>query len=211
MDELDLLFDCRLVWPNGRLYMVRLLRLANGYYFSTGWPEFIRSNGIVHGDYLTFTLVDVGTFNVKRYDMGTHCPRRETSIVIVEDDDKEGSYSPDIDTSDDYEPSETESDSSNRDEYEDDTGALNVNGYPTFVISLTQKNINRTLEIPHGFCKCHIRMGPTLSPRIFVGRRGDMGGYIQPQRVEDMGEARVGSIQTRSQYDGRSAMPFQDC
>ncbi|XP_042041109.1 uncharacterized protein LOC121786536 [Salvia splendens] len=82
MDELDLLFDCRLVWPNGRLYMVRLLRLANGYYFSTGWPEFIRSNGIVHGDYLTFTLVDVGTFNVKRYDMGTHCPRRETSILL---------------------------------------------------------------------------------------------------------------------------------
>ncbi|KAG6421387.1 hypothetical protein SASPL_117938 [Salvia splendens] len=61
----DLPFDCRLVWPKGIRYVVRLLKLAKGFYFSTGWPEFIRANGIEHGDYLTFTLVDAGTFNVK--------------------------------------------------------------------------------------------------------------------------------------------------
>lgn len=81
------------------------------------------------------------------------------SILVVEDDDEEGCYFANIDTSDDYVPSETETDSTNNDEFEDDSGALDVDGYPTFAISLTPTNINRTIEIPYGFWQRHIPMG----------------------------------------------------
>ncbi|XP_042006149.1 putative B3 domain-containing protein Os03g0619850 isoform X2 [Salvia splendens] len=70
----DLPFDCRLVWPNGIRYRVRILKLANGFFFSSGWREFVRATGVVHDDHLTFTLVDVGIFNVKRFDSETHFP-----------------------------------------------------------------------------------------------------------------------------------------
>ncbi|XP_047961463.1 B3 domain-containing protein REM20-like [Salvia hispanica] len=168
----DLPFDCRLVWPNRVRHIVRILKLANGFYFCTGWPQFVHANGIEHGDYLTFTLVDVGTFNVRRYDMGTHCPRRMISIVIVEDDNLEECYSPDVDTSDDYCPSEVETDSSQDDDYEDDSGALDVDGYPTFVLTLTKTNINRTIEIPYRFWQRHIRMG-ALEAAVFLLAEGE--------------------------------------
>lgn len=93
-------------------------------------------------------------------------------ILVVEDDDIEGSYSPDIDSSDDYVPSETESDSSNGDDYEDDTGALDVDGRPTFVVSLNRSNINRTLEIPYGFWKRHIPMGALKAPIFLLADGG---------------------------------------
>ncbi|KAG6387511.1 hypothetical protein SASPL_152703 [Salvia splendens] len=48
--------------------------LDTGFYFSTGWRDFVRATGVGHGDHLTFTLVDVGIFNVKRFDRATHCP-----------------------------------------------------------------------------------------------------------------------------------------
>ncbi|KAG6392829.1 hypothetical protein SASPL_147057 [Salvia splendens] len=82
-----------------------------------------------------------------------------TAGRLVEDDDVEGSYSPDIDTSDDYVPSETESATTMDDDYVDDSRALNIDGFPTFFISLTPTNINRSLEIPYGFWQCHIPMG----------------------------------------------------
>ncbi|KAL1546137.1 B3 domain-containing protein REM20-like [Salvia divinorum] len=34
----------------------------------------LRDNRIVHGDFLTFMLVDVGKFQVERYNPGTRCP-----------------------------------------------------------------------------------------------------------------------------------------
>ncbi|KAG6391012.1 hypothetical protein SASPL_148758 [Salvia splendens] len=154
----DLPFDCRLVWPNGIRYRVRILKLANGFFFSSGWREFVRATGAVHGDHLTFTLVNVGIFNVKRFDSATHCPP-QGDVDVVEDDDVEGSYSPDIDTSDDYVPSENESETTMDDDYVDDSGALNIDGFPTFIISLTPTNINRSLEIPYGFWQRHIPMG----------------------------------------------------
>lgn len=93
-------------------------------------------------------------------------------IVVVEDLDVEGSYSPDIDSSDDYVPSEAETDSSNGDEYEDDSGVLNVDGYPTFMISLTPTNINRTIEIPYGFWQRHVPMGTLKAPVRLVAEGG---------------------------------------
>ncbi|KAG6427782.1 hypothetical protein SASPL_112029 [Salvia splendens] len=154
----DLLFDCRLVWPNGIRYRVRILKLANGFFFSSRRREFVRATGVVHGDHLTFTLVDVRIFNVKRFDSATHCPP-QGDVDVVEDDDVEGSYSSDIDTSDDYVQSKTESETTMDDDYVDNSGALNVDGYPTFVILLTPTNINRSIEIPYGFWQCHIPLG----------------------------------------------------
>ncbi|KAG6394946.1 hypothetical protein SASPL_145537 [Salvia splendens] len=154
----DLPYDCRLVWPNGIRYRVRILKLAYGFFFTSGWREFVRATGVVHGDHLTFTLVDVGDLNVKRFDSATHCPP-QGDIDVVEDDDVEGSYSPDIETSDDYVPSETESETTMDDDYVDDRRALNIDGFPTFVISLTTIHMSRSIEIPYGFWQRNIPMG----------------------------------------------------
>ncbi|KAL1560096.1 B3 domain-containing protein REM1-like [Salvia divinorum] len=146
----DLPFECRLVMPNGKGWTVRILRIASGCHFCVGWLEFRRDNRIAHGDNLTFTLVDVGTFQVKRYSMGTGCPPR-TDIEMVEDEEADEVYSLDIDTSDDYKSSETEIDTSDDADYIEDRDALNTDGYPTFMVKLTRSNLNRTLEIPFGF------------------------------------------------------------
>ncbi|KAG6419003.1 hypothetical protein SASPL_121211 [Salvia splendens] len=144
-----------LVWTNGIRYRVRILKLANGFFFTSGWREFVLATGVVHGDHLTFTLVDVGDFNVKRFDSATHCQPQGD----VDDDDVEVSYSPDIETSDDYVPSETESETTMDDDYVDDSRALNIDGFPTFVISLTTMHISRSIEIPYGFWQRNIPMG----------------------------------------------------
>ncbi|KAG6399969.1 hypothetical protein SASPL_141457 [Salvia splendens] len=154
----DLPFDCRLVWPNGVRYTVRILKLSNGFFFSSGWREFVRATNVIHGDHLTFTLVDVGVFNVKRFDSATHCPPQGDVDVVV-DDDEADCYSPDIDMSDDYVPSDIESDTTVDEDYADDSGALSIDGNPTFVIELTQTNIDRSIEIPLCFWNRHIPMG----------------------------------------------------
>ncbi|XP_042009241.1 B3 domain-containing protein REM8-like [Salvia splendens] len=168
-DELP--FDCRLVWSNGMRFIVRILKIANGFYLSTGWREFVRATGVVHGDHLTFTLVDVGIFNVKRFDSASHCPP-QGDVDVVEDDDVEGSYSPDIDTSDDYVPSENESDTTVDEDYVDDSGALNIDGLPTFIISLNQANINGSLEIPYGFWLRNIPLGAVKAGAYLVIEQG---------------------------------------
>ncbi|KAL1553427.1 B3 domain-containing protein-like protein [Salvia divinorum] len=66
----DLPFQCKLVMSNGTRWTVRNLRIASGCHFHVGWPEFRRDIELEHGDKLTFTLVDVGTFHVKRYKTG---------------------------------------------------------------------------------------------------------------------------------------------
>ena len=70
----ELPFDCRLVMPKGRQWRVRLLRIASGCHFHAGWADFRIVNNIVHNDFLTFTMVDVGVFHVKRYKPNTGCP-----------------------------------------------------------------------------------------------------------------------------------------
>ncbi|XP_042016098.1 uncharacterized protein LOC121764084 [Salvia splendens] len=164
----DLPFDCRLVWPNGSRYMVRILKLDTGFYFSTGWRDFVRATGVGHGDHLTFTLVDVGIFNVKRFDRATHCPPQGD----VDDDDVEGSYAPDMDTSDEYVPSETETDTTMDEEYVDDSRALNIDGYPTFEFTLNSTTINQRLEIPYSFWQRHIPMGAIQAGVYLVTERG---------------------------------------
>ncbi|KAG6389188.1 hypothetical protein SASPL_150647 [Salvia splendens] len=124
----DLLFDYRLIWPNGIRY--------------------------------------------RRFDSATHCPL-QGDVDVVEDDDLEGSYSPDIDTSDDYVLSKTESETTMDDDYVDDIGALNVDGYPTFVISLTPTNINRNIEIPYGFWQRHIPLG-AIKAVVYLVTEGRM-------------------------------------
>ncbi|KAG6399966.1 hypothetical protein SASPL_141454 [Salvia splendens] len=132
--------------------------LGHGFFFASGWRYFVRATGIVNGDLLTFTLVDVGIFNVKRFDSETHCPP-QGDVDVVEDDNVEGSHGPDIDSSDNYMPSGTESKTTMDEDYVDDSRALNIDGFPTFVVTLTPTNINRRLEIPYGFWQRHIPMG----------------------------------------------------
>ncbi|XP_042059705.1 B3 domain-containing protein REM5-like [Salvia splendens] len=154
----DLPFDCRLVWPNGTRYSVRILKLEHGFYFTSEWSNFVRATRVVHGDHLIFTLVGAGIFNVRRFDRYTNCPP-QGDMEVIEDDGVDENDSPGIDTSDEYVPSENESESTGDEDYVDDSRALNVDGIPTFVISLTPSNINRRLEIPYWFWQRHIPMG----------------------------------------------------
>ncbi|KAL1559252.1 B3 domain-containing protein REM1-like [Salvia divinorum] len=161
----DLPFQCRLVMPNGTKWSVRLLRIENGCHFWGGWAEFVADNCIQHHDYLTFTLVDVGTFHVKRYDFGSGCPLRD-DYELVADDEILDIHSPDIYTSDDYEPSESEIDTEEDYKFVEKHDALQGDGYLTFVIALTMSNIKRTLEISFGFWAQHICMA-SLQVSVF--------------------------------------------
>ncbi|KAG6430818.1 hypothetical protein SASPL_108891 [Salvia splendens] len=115
-----------------------------------GWPEFVRDNLFKHEVFLTVTLVDVGIFNVKRYDFRTGLPPRWDGEDIANGDTDDSPTAPDVDSSDDYQPSETETDSFDNSEYEDDQGALDVDGCPTFVVTITTSHLDCTLEIPFG-------------------------------------------------------------
>ncbi|KAG6411511.1 hypothetical protein SASPL_129594 [Salvia splendens] len=151
----ELPFDCRLVMARGRQWPVHLLRIASGCHFHVGWAQFRIHNRIVHEDLLTFTLVDVGVFQVKRYK------------GAVDDEVSDNSYTEDVDTSDEYEPSETEADSSDDDDYASDAGVLEDDGCPTFTVTLSRANISRTLEIPYAFWQRHIRMAALFDPVYF--------------------------------------------
>ncbi|KAG6436359.1 hypothetical protein SASPL_101255 [Salvia splendens] len=177
----DLPFDCRLVMPNGSRWPVRLLKIASGCHFCVGWSEFWHGNNIFHGEKLTFTLVDMGIFHVKRYKSGTGCPPRGdleseslvkmllfsffqfkniavcialthiSEIALTEEEEDDEVYTPDIESSDDYAPSDVESESADDSDYDDDRGALDDDEYPTWTLKLTKSNTKRTIEIPLTF------------------------------------------------------------
>ncbi|KAL1568936.1 B3 domain-containing protein REM1-like [Salvia divinorum] len=163
----ELPFDCRLVMPNGVTWTVRLLKIASGAHFQVGWAEFRRDNRLHHGDFLIFTLVDVGTFRVKRYNMSSGCAPR-SDLEMVHEYDIEEIYSPNLDSSDDYEPSDIGEDTDDDDDYVAERGALDMDGYPTFMVTLTKTHMNRTLEIPNGFWKKHIRMSALQATIYFL-------------------------------------------
>ncbi|XP_042032421.1 uncharacterized protein LOC121779154 [Salvia splendens] len=175
-------FDCRLVWPNGIRYRVRIVKLGHGFFFTSGWRDFVRATGVGQGDHLTFTLVDAGVFDVKRYASETQChPPEDVDdtyihtlilFVVVEDDALEGSHGPDIDTSEEYVPSGTESETTMEEEYVDNSRALTIDGVPSFEIMLNSENINRRLEIPYGFWQRHIPIGAIQGGLYLVTERG---------------------------------------
>ncbi|KAG6383868.1 hypothetical protein SASPL_156363 [Salvia splendens] len=66
--------------------------------------------------------------------------------------DSDHSDAPDVDTSDDYVPTQSEGgDSSDGDDYASDAGVLDEDGCPTFTVTLDSSNINSTLEFPMAF------------------------------------------------------------
>ncbi|KAG6406154.1 hypothetical protein SASPL_133753 [Salvia splendens] len=166
----QLTFDCRLIMPHGRSWPVRLLNIASGCHFHTGWTEFRLSNNIIHDDVLTFTMVDAGIFHVKCYNPRTGCPRLS--------DLQEGVYGAsdhsDVpSTSDDYVPSDTDGgDSSDEDEYAPDPGVLPDDGCSTFTVTLDSSNMSRSLEIPMAFWRRHIQMISLQDP-VYFNVNGD--------------------------------------
>ncbi|KAG6429546.1 hypothetical protein SASPL_107598 [Salvia splendens] len=175
----ELPFDCRLVWPNGIRYRVRMLKLGHGFFFASGWRDFVRETGVLHGDTLTFTLVGSGIFNVKRFNSETHCPP-QGDVHVVEDDEGEGSHAMDIETSEEYVPSGTESETTFDDDYADDSRALQIDGFPTFAVTLTSSNINRRFEIPYGFWQRHIPNGALHAGVYLSTERGTPVVELQP-------------------------------
>ncbi|XP_047940711.1 B3 domain-containing protein REM20-like [Salvia hispanica] len=124
----ELPFDYRLVMPKSRQWRVRLLRIASGCHFHAEWADFRIVNNIVHNDFLTFTMVDVGVFHVKRYKPNTGCPPL-SDLQTVAEDDSDHSVEPDGDTDDDYEPSEQEIETSDDDDCAYDRGVVDVDGF----------------------------------------------------------------------------------
>ncbi|KAL1563139.1 B3 domain-containing protein-like protein [Salvia divinorum] len=153
----ELTYDCRLVMPNGRSWSVLLLNIASGCHFRTGWAEFVCSNDIQHGDTLVFTLVGRGIFEVKRFSVGGMCPPRRDLRIPSDGDESDEPVSPDVDTSDDYEPS-SEGDTDTDHDYESNHDALEDDDHPMFTVVLSNSHIRRTLEIPILFWRKHIRM-----------------------------------------------------
>ncbi|KAG6390400.1 hypothetical protein SASPL_148134 [Salvia splendens] len=87
--------------------------------------------------------------------------------------DSEHSCAPDMETSDDYVPSDTDGgDSSDEEEYVPDPGVLADDGCPTFTVTLDSSNISRSLEIPMAFWRRHIRMISLQDP-VYFNVNGD--------------------------------------
>ncbi|XP_042016336.1 B3 domain-containing protein REM20-like [Salvia splendens] len=159
--------ECRLVRPNGIGWTLQLFRLGSGSRFRDGWPEFVHDNLLKHGDFLTSTLADVGIFHVKRYDVRTGVPPLTDSEDIGDVPDEEYLVD-DVDTTDGYEPSDCDMDSTDDSSYEDDNDALDLDGRPTFDVAITTFHFTRTFEIPFGFWRRHILMGALQAPVYFL-------------------------------------------
>ncbi|KAG6394338.1 hypothetical protein SASPL_144922 [Salvia splendens] len=169
----NLPFDCHLITLLGRrIFPVRVLNIARGCHFHAGWSDFRITNEIVHHDVLTFTMVDAGVFLVKRYNPRTGCPPLG-DLQATGYGDSDHSDAPDVDTSDDYVPTQSEGgDSSDGDDYASDAGVLDEDGCPTFTVTLDSSNINSTLEIPMVFWRRHIRM-ISLQDSVYFNVNGD--------------------------------------
>ncbi|KAG6389877.1 hypothetical protein SASPL_151352 [Salvia splendens] len=137
-----------------------MLFMASDYHFNVGW-----ANALKEGDFLTFTLVGDGLFRVKRNDVGTGVPHQRT--VKDADDIPDGHV---VDSSDEYQSSEPETESSDGSEYVDDHGAFDVDGCPTFSVTITNSHLAGTFEIPFGFWNHYIRIGALQAPIYFVHR-----------------------------------------
>ncbi|XP_042029783.1 B3 domain-containing protein REM20-like [Salvia splendens] len=140
--------QCRLVMPNGVGWTVGLVRMENGTRFQIGWREFVDDNIFKHGDFMTISLVDVGTFHIKRYDVSTGVPPLTDDYVYAPNDNVPTTF---VATIDDYQPSYSDTDSSDDSGYEDDHDALDLDGRPTFTVTVTASHIARTFEVPYGF------------------------------------------------------------
>ncbi|KAG6436603.1 hypothetical protein SASPL_101504 [Salvia splendens] len=137
--------QCILMMPNGRVWGVSLLRVANGFFFRVGWRNFVQANEIVNLDLLIFTWLGGGTFHVKRFDLGSGCPPKSDFRALGENPNDEDYYSPDIQSSDDYSPSETEFDAEAEDEHEEEVMLPAERERPTF-----------NVELPLSFWNAHI-------------------------------------------------------
>ncbi|KAL1562904.1 B3 domain-containing protein REM1-like [Salvia divinorum] len=141
----ELPIHCILMMPRGPKWIVCVLKLANGWHFRVGWPEFVRGNLLEHGDDLLFTLVRVGIFQVKKFKNGTGCPPRSDYEFEV-DYEFSDEYTPDVNSSDDdYNRTDDATDSSVGRGVAHDRGALAGDSFPTFDMVLTRSHIRGTL------------------------------------------------------------------
>ncbi|XP_047978709.1 B3 domain-containing protein Os03g0212300-like [Salvia hispanica] len=165
-------FRCRLVLPNKRSWEVVLLNIASGCHFRTGWSDFVRDNNLRDGDTLAFTLVSDGIFDVKRYLARSGCPPRRDIEVPDSEDEYDAPHSPDIDTSEDDEPSDTEPEISTGCSKSMSALALAEYDHPTFVVVLTKSSIKKSLEISVDFWRKHIRASALDEPIYFTAETG---------------------------------------
>ncbi|KAG6423822.1 hypothetical protein SASPL_114225 [Salvia splendens] len=141
--ETTLHADCRLVMPNGV------------------------DNLLKDDDSLIFIIADVGIFHVKRYDVHTDVPPLTDGEDYADVPD-EGYPADRADKSDDFKPSDSDTDSTDGSGYEDDQHALDLDGRPTFDVTITTAHLSGTFMIPYGFWSRHIPMGALQAPMYFL-------------------------------------------
>ncbi|KAL1559741.1 B3 domain-containing protein-like protein [Salvia divinorum] len=155
----DVPFQCVLFMPNRFCWTVRMLNIASRCHFNIGWKEFVIDNHIHNNDTLVFTHKGEGEFHVQRYDSVATCPPQvdyDAGLYWEQQIEME----PDLDTSDDYVPSETGT------ETEGDSDDVLIE-YPSLNITLTEKRFDRTLELPLRFYKTYLRMSSLQAPVYF--------------------------------------------
>ncbi|KAL1563305.1 B3 domain-containing protein REM1-like [Salvia divinorum] len=163
----DLPHFCKLVMPTGGEWRFRPLNLSSGCHFCDGWSDFMRGNRIRHSDFITFTHVRGGVFNVKRYDFGSGCPPRDDHLLdnnLIEisiadvGEYRDAMLSPDIDSKDDYPPSKNGFDEDSSEDYIAYRSVPRADEYPSFNVVLKKSILERTLEIPLSFWRAHLHM-----------------------------------------------------
>ncbi|KAG6391418.1 hypothetical protein SASPL_149172 [Salvia splendens] len=183
----DLPPQCFLVMPNGGKWDVRLLNVENGCYFRAGWSSFVVANNIKNGDILVFTHVGAGVFQVIRAAALTGCPPiydYDGALWPVSETD----LIPDLETSDDYESSETDSVASS----DNADGILPIKSlaieeHPSFTVTFTKTTINKTLEIPLSFWTKFIRESAIECETYFTV----FGGTWEMRLAKHKGHIRV--------------------
>lgn len=53
----------------GRLFTLKIKQLEDGqFFFTNGWPEFVKDHGLEYGDFVVFRLIEYSTLQVTIYD-----------------------------------------------------------------------------------------------------------------------------------------------
>ncbi|KAG6399624.1 hypothetical protein SASPL_141105 [Salvia splendens] len=81
-------------------------------------------------------------------------------VLGLTEEEEDGIYTPDIDSSDYYAPSDVASESEDDSNYDNDKGVLDDDDYLTWTLKLTKSHIKRTIEIPNDFWQLHLHNAP---------------------------------------------------
>ncbi|KAL1559965.1 putative B3 domain-containing protein isoform X2 [Salvia divinorum] len=137
----DLPVQCKLEMPNGLSWTVGITKTSMETYFDENWPIFVYRNNIERGHTLVFTHHGGPDFKVLRYMADGCMPDQD---IVAKD---LGNYRR-------YYPSSTESEDSDLEPHQDQSGV--VSSLPAFTCVLMTSDLERGLNLPSIWWKTHI-------------------------------------------------------